>query len=80
MYRDVPGDFGPTVVIDTGTLQIVVISVHQEPFDLNCLSSVGIDPLQQRAIVLKSRVHWGAWLSHFCTSGGAHLRGDAGSD
>ena len=60
MYRDVPGDFGPTVVIDTGVLDIVVISVHQEPFDLNCLSSVGIDPLQQRAIVLKSRVHWRA--------------------
>jgi len=60
MYRDVPGDFGPTVVLDTGTLDIVIISVHQEPFDLNCLSSVGIDPQQKRAIVLKSRVHWRA--------------------
>jgi microcystin degradation protein MlrC len=60
MYRDVPGDFGPTVVLAVGGLQIVVISEHQEPFDLNCLSSVGIDPTQMRAIVLKSRVHWRA--------------------
>jgi microcystin degradation protein MlrC len=60
MYAGVRSDLGPTVVLDTGAVEIVLISRHQEPFDLNCLSSVGVDPLQKRFIVLKSRVHWRA--------------------
>jgi len=60
MYRGALNDTGPTVVLDTGKVEIVVVSAHQEPFDLNCLSSVGIDPTQKRYIVLKSRVHWRA--------------------
>ncbi|HKR41048.1 MAG TPA: M81 family metallopeptidase [Paraburkholderia sp.] len=60
MYRGALNNTGPTVVLDTGRVEIVVVSAHQEPFDLNCLSSVGIDPTQKRFIVLKSRVHWRA--------------------
>ncbi|QGZ58534.1 M81 family metallopeptidase [Paraburkholderia acidiphila] len=60
MYRGSLNNTGPTVVLDTGKVEIVVVSAHQEPFDLNCLSSVGIDPTQKRYIVLKSRVHWRA--------------------
>lgn len=60
MYRGALNHSGPTVVLDTGKVEIVVVSAHQEPFDLNCLSSVGIDPTQKRYIVLKSRVHWRA--------------------
>lgn len=60
MYAGVRTDLGPTVVLDTGAVEIVLISNHQEPFDLNCLSSVGVDPLQKRFIILKSRVHWRA--------------------
>ncbi|MDR3099653.1 MAG: M81 family metallopeptidase [Paraburkholderia sp.] len=60
MYRGALNNSGPTVVLDTGKIEIVVVSAHQEPFDLNCLSSVGIDPTQKRYIVLKSRVHWRA--------------------
>lgn len=60
MYRGALNNTGPTVVLDTGKVEIVVVSAHQEPFDLNCLSSVGIDPTQKRYIVLKSRVHWRA--------------------
>ncbi|WP_028205896.1 M81 family metallopeptidase [Paraburkholderia nodosa] len=60
MYRGALNNTGPTVVLDTGKVEIVVVSAHQEPFDLNCLSSVGIDPTQKRFIVLKSRVHWRA--------------------
>ena len=57
MSARVLADLGPTVVIDTGA---VVISFDQEPFDLNCLSSVGVDPRQKRFILLKSRIHWRA--------------------
>ena len=53
-------DMGPTAVLDTGRVEIVVISRHQEPNDLACLESLGIDPLTKRYIMLKSRVHWRA--------------------
>ena len=53
-------DMGPTVVLDTGKVEIVVITRHQEPNDLACLQSLGIDPLQKRFLMLKSRVHYRA--------------------
>ena len=33
-------DMGPSVVLDTGRVEIVVISRHQEPNDLACLLSI----------------------------------------
>jgi microcystin degradation protein MlrC len=48
------------VVLDTGKVEIVVISRQQEPNDLACLKSVGIDPARKRFLMLKSRVHYGA--------------------
>jgi microcystin degradation protein MlrC len=53
-------DMGPTVVLDTGNVEVVVISRQQEPNDLACLKSVGIDPARKRFLMLKSRVHYGA--------------------
>ena len=53
---------GPSVVIDTGKVEIALISRHVEPSDLNCFYSLGIDPLQKRYVMLKSRVHWRAGL------------------
>jgi len=62
MARGVAMDMGPAVVLDTGASEIVLISRHVEPSDLNCLSSLGIDPLQKRYVMLKSRIHWRAGL------------------
>jgi microcystin degradation protein MlrC len=62
MARGVLMDMGPTVVLDTGAAEIVLISQHQEPFDINCLLSLGIDPMQKRYVMLKSRIHWRAGL------------------
>ena len=62
MSRGVQMDMGPTVVLDTGAVEIVLISQHQEPHDINCLLSLGIDPLQKRYVMLKSRIHWRAGL------------------
>ena len=62
MARGVAMDMGPAVVLDTGAAEIVLISRHVEPSDLNCLSSLGIDPLQKRYMMLKSRIHWRAGL------------------
>jgi len=62
MARGVEMDMGPAVVLDTGPTEIVLISRHVEPSDLNCLLSLGIDPLQKRYVMLKSRIHWRAGL------------------
>lgn len=51
---------GKTVVLDTGKVQIVVVSQHVEPFDLGCFTSLGIDPLRKRFLMLKSRIHYRA--------------------
>ncbi|MEQ9125709.1 MAG: M81 family metallopeptidase [Alphaproteobacteria bacterium] len=53
-------DMGPTAVLDTGRVQIVVISRNQEPNDLNCLRSLGIEPTEKRFLMLKSRIHYRA--------------------
>ena len=62
MARGVAMDMGAAVVLDTGTAEIVLISHHVEPSDLNCLLSLGIDPMQKRYVMLKSRIHWRAGL------------------
>jgi microcystin degradation protein MlrC len=62
MGRGVMTDMGPSVVIDTGKVEVALISRHVEPSDLNCFLALGIDPLQKRYVMLKSRVHWRAGL------------------
>jgi microcystin degradation protein MlrC len=53
-------DMGPTVVFDTGKVEIVVVSRQQEPNDKNCLLSLGIDPTRKKYLMLKSRIHYRA--------------------
>src|SRR5260370_37716564 len=62
MGRGVLTDMGPSVVIDTDKVEIALISRHVEPSDLNCLLALGIDPLQKRYVMLKSRIHWRAGM------------------
>jgi microcystin degradation protein MlrC len=51
---------GKTVVLDTGKVEIVVISNHVEPYDLGCFYSLGIDPLAKTYLMIKSRIHYRA--------------------
>jgi microcystin degradation protein MlrC len=53
-------DMGPTVVFDTGKVEIVVISRQQEPNDKNAFLSLGIDPVRKKYLMLKSRIHYRA--------------------
>jgi microcystin degradation protein MlrC len=53
---------GPSVVLDTGRIEIVVISNHVEPHDLAVFAAVGITPQHKTFVMLKSRVHWRAGL------------------
>lgn len=62
MARGETNDMGPTAVLDTGGVEIVVISNHVEPHDLAAFVAVGIDPARKRFVMLKSRVHWRAGL------------------
>lgn len=59
-YTGVLMDMGPTVVLDTGSVEIVVVSRHQEPNDLGCFLSLGIDPARKRYLMIKSRIHYRA--------------------
>jgi microcystin degradation protein MlrC len=62
MARGELNDMGPTAVLDTGKVRIVVISNHVEPHDLAAFHAVGIAPECQRFLMLKSRIHWRAGL------------------
>jgi len=60
MYTGVQVDTGPTAVLETGGMQIVVTSRHHEPWDAGILSNNGIDPATCNYILLKSRIHYRA--------------------
>ena len=62
MGRGELNHMGPTGVLDTGKVEIVVISNHVEPHDLAAFQAVGIDPATKRYLMLKSRIHWRAGL------------------
>jgi microcystin degradation protein MlrC len=53
---------GPSAVLDSGGIEIVVISNHVEPHDLAAFTAVGIAPQHKTFVMLKSRVHWRAGL------------------
>jgi microcystin degradation protein MlrC len=63
MYTGVTVRMGPTAVLDTGRMQIVVVSRHHEPWDVGVFTSVGIDPSTKRYLLLKSRIHYRAGFS-----------------
>lgn len=53
---------GNTVVLDTGRVQIVLLSRHIEPTAQQMMQVLGIEPAQKRYVAIKSRVHWRADL------------------
>ena len=59
-YRPLIMSMGPSAVLDTGKVQIAVISRHTEPYDLGVFRSLGIEPTRKRTLVLKSRIHYRA--------------------
>ena len=60
MYTGVKVSMGPSAVLDTGKVQIVVVSRHHEPWDQGVFLSLGIDPKTKRYLLLKSRIHYRA--------------------
>ena len=64
MRRGELSDMGPTAVLDTGAVEIVVVSRQVEPYDIAAWRHLGIDPTRKRYVMLKSRVHWRAGLGN----------------
>ena len=62
MARGELADMGPSAVLDTGKVEIAVISRHVEPHDIAAFRALGIEPEKKRYLMLKSRVHWRAGL------------------
>jgi microcystin degradation protein MlrC len=60
MYTGVKVSMGPSAVLDTGKVEIVVVSRHHEPWDQGVFLSLGIDPKTKRYLLLKSRIHYRA--------------------
>jgi microcystin degradation protein MlrC len=64
MYTGSRVTSGPTAVFevpnDGATMQIVVTSLHHEPWDLGIFTHIGIDPHHCRYLLLKSRIHYRA--------------------
>ncbi len=58
MSRGLTMNMGKTAVLAVGSVDIVVISRHIEPFDPGCFRSLGIEPTERRYLMLKSRIHY----------------------
>ena len=68
MYTGVTVMMGKTAVLQIGSVEIVVVSRHHEPWDLGVFTSVGIDPRAKRYLVLKSRIHYRAGFAPIGTA------------
>jgi microcystin degradation protein MlrC len=53
-------DLGGSALLEAGSIQVLVTKERCEPFDLGFLTHAGIDPLQKRYIMIKSRQHFRA--------------------
>ena len=60
MYTGVEVSMGPTAVLDTGKMEIVIVSRHHEPWDVGVFTNVGIEPAERTYLLLKSRIHYRA--------------------
>jgi len=60
MMTGVTLSIGRTVVLDTGSVEIVVSEDRYEPFDTGCFTHCGIDPSGKDFVLIKSRQHFRA--------------------
>jgi microcystin degradation protein MlrC len=58
MSRGLTMNMGKAGVLSVGSIDIVVLSRHIEPYDPQCLRSLGIEPTARRYVMLKSRIHY----------------------
>ena len=60
MMRGLPGRLGPTAVLDVNDVKVILISYRWQTLDPEMIRFVGIDPLGEKIIVVKSTIHYRA--------------------
>ena len=53
-------NLGPTAILETEQMELVLCSERWEPYDPGCFTHAGIDPTDKQFILLKSRQHFRA--------------------
>ncbi len=60
MLRGLPGRLGPTAVLQSGGVKVILISHRWQTLDPEMIRAVGIDPRRERILVVKSTIHYRA--------------------
>jgi len=60
MMTGLPGRLGPTAVLDVDDIKVILISHRWQTLDPEMIRFVGIDPLMEKILVVKSTIHYRA--------------------
>ncbi len=60
MMRGLPGRLGATAVLDVDDIKVILISYRWQTLDPEMIRFTGIDPLDEKILVVKSTIHYRA--------------------
>ncbi len=60
MLRGLPGRLGPTAVLDVDGVKVILMSLRWQTLDPEMLRFVGIEPTEEKIVVVKSTIHYRA--------------------
>ncbi|MGH7349801.1 MAG: M81 family metallopeptidase [Candidatus Rokuibacteriota bacterium] len=60
MMNGLPGRLGPTAVLDVSDVKVILITYRWQTLDPEMIRFVGIDPLKEKILVVKSSIHYRA--------------------
>jgi len=60
MLRGVEGRLGPTAVLEVNDVKIILVSHRRQALDPEMIRFVGIDPLAEKILAVKSSIHYRA--------------------
>jgi microcystin degradation protein MlrC len=60
MMTGLPGRLGPTAVLDIDDVKVILITYRWQTLDPEMIRFVGIDPLAEKILVVKSTIHYRA--------------------
>ncbi len=60
MMNGLPGRLGPTAVLDVDDVKVILITYRWQTLDPEMIRFVGLDPLREKILVVKSTIHYRA--------------------
>jgi microcystin degradation protein MlrC len=60
MMNGLPGRLGPTAVLDVDDVKVILITYRWQTLDPEMIRFVGLDPLKEKILVVKSTIHYRA--------------------